>query len=306
LKNEFLQEKTAADIDKLASKILRDLGNPEPPLDLKAVRQLLTLDRAYYSSTNEGAIQEFVHQMKMAGKGLISDPTKIKDIIFKFDLKALWLPEQSRILLDESVPTLKQRWIEGHEIGHSIIPWHKLLTLGDNKQTLTPTCHKELEGEANFAAGRLLFLGGKFFSEMRDLPPCIDMVIKLAKRFGNTNTTTLWRVVELLEMPAIGMVTSHPRKPPEDFDPENPCRYFVRSRLFEKRFGRVAEVLLFDSVKNYCGFQRGGPLGKKELNLSDDNGDGHIFYFETFHFGHDSLTLGIYKSKKPLVVPIGV
>jgi hypothetical protein len=44
--------KEQSDIDELVAKVLRDLGNPEPPLRLAVVRDLLTLDLKYYSSTD--------------------------------------------------------------------------------------------------------------------------------------------------------------------------------------------------------------------------------------------------------------
>lgn len=40
------------------------------------------------------------------------------------------------------------------------------------------------------------------------------------------------------------------------------------------------------------GSQCGGPLG--EVVLTDDNGDRHRFYFETFFNRYDALTLGLY------------
>ena len=49
---------------------------------------------------------------------------------------------------------------------------------------------------------------------------------------------------------------------------------------------------LFTSVAGYSGAQGGGPLGEGELVLTDDNGDRHRFYFETFFNRYDTLTLG--------------
>ena len=53
---------------------------------------------------------------------------------------------------------IQDRWNEAHEVGHSIIPWHDNLLLGDNEFSLNPNCHEQMEAEANFAAGQLLFL----------------------------------------------------------------------------------------------------------------------------------------------------
>ena len=40
------------------------------------------------------------------------------------------LPDRKRILLDETLPKLKHRWNETHEIWHSITPWHSEIMLG--------------------------------------------------------------------------------------------------------------------------------------------------------------------------------
>ena len=113
------------------------------------------------------------------------------DAIRKSSLQALYIPDRRRILLDESLPKLKHRWSEGHEIGHAIIPWHETLMLGDNSLTRTPACQEEVEAEANFAAGRLLFLRERFTEEARSLEPSIEAVRALKEIFGNTLSTTL-------------------------------------------------------------------------------------------------------------------
>jgi len=45
--------------------------------------------------------------------------------------------------------------------------------LGDNKQTLTPACHEQIENEANFAAGQMLFFQQAFVPK-RTRPNCRD------------------------------------------------------------------------------------------------------------------------------------
>ncbi len=97
LENVVLSQGTTQSIDEGVQKVLADLGNPEPPLELSVVRELLNLDLAYYSSTDQGVLQETVHRIKMAGKQIVKRPTLIFDAIKKFDLKALWLPDGKRI-----------------------------------------------------------------------------------------------------------------------------------------------------------------------------------------------------------------
>lgn len=305
MKNVFLRERTARDIDDLVAKVLRDLGHPEPPLNLDTVRDLLRLDRQYYSSTEDGALREVAHRLKVAGKQVLARPALLFDAIKKFDLRALFLPDGKRILIDSDLPDAKQRWSESHEIGHSIIPWHLDAMLGDNKRTLTPACHEQIENEANFAAGQLLFFQQAFVRDARELALGIEAVNTLKKRYGNTTTTTLWRYVERSEAPMVGGISCHPRRLPPEFDAQNPFRYFVGSPPFQQRFANVSEISLFDKIRSYCANRRGGPLGATDLLLSDDNGIDHLFHFETFFNQYEALTLGIYKGTHNRLVSVG-
>lgn len=67
MKNIQLGTRTVADIDAQVVKVLRGLGNPEPPIDLAVVRDLLRLDRQYYSTSDDGLLRETVSRLKVAG-----------------------------------------------------------------------------------------------------------------------------------------------------------------------------------------------------------------------------------------------
>jgi len=297
-KNYLLSSKTAQDIDQRVERVLQGLGNPEPPLRLEDVRELLKLDRGFYTADDPGLAREAISRIRVATIQVYHRPTLIIDAIRKLSLKALYLPDRKRILLDGSLPLKKHRWNEAHEIGHSLIPWHEDMMLGDNAHTLSPDCHEQVEAEANFAAGRLLFLRERFVSEARSLDPSIATVQQLHGTFGNTLSTTLYRFIELAgrEHPIVGLITGHPHiaRRAADHDPAKPCRHFIQSPAFAARFSRMPEIDLFEAVAGYCGSQSGGPLGTAELILTDDNGDQHRFVFESFFNRYDALTLGVY------------
>jgi hypothetical protein len=302
LKNVFLRDRTAQDINDLVAKVLRDLGNPEPPLNLDEVRALLRLDRQYYSSTDDSALREVAHRLSVAGKQVLARPGLLLDAVKKWDLRALFLPDRKRILIDSNLPDAKQRWSEGHEVGHSLIPWHADTMLGDNKRTLTPACHEQIENEASFAAGQLLFFQQAFVRDARDLSANINAVTTLKYRYGNTITTTLWRYVEQSDQPMVGGISCHPHRLSAEFDPSNPFRYFVGSRSFLQHFSGTKEADVFRHMQSYCANRRGGSLGATDLVLEDDNGHKHVFRFETFFNQYDALTLGVYRSVRPLAV----
>lgn len=306
MKNLLLSDRTAADIDAQVLKVLRGAELTEPPVDLRVVRELLKLDRGYYSTADQGLLRETFSKLMVAGVQVLKRPTLLADAVKAMSLKALYLPDQKRILLDADLPPLKHRWNEAHEIGHDIIPWHAGMMQGDTVATLTPACNDAMEAEANYAAGQILFLGKSFAERARAETPSMDAVKRLAKTFGNTMTSTLWRFVEEagVDRPMLALVSGHPhiaRRNP-DFDPKAPCRYFIRSRPFAERFASAAEGAVFATVTSYCGAQRGGLLGSADAVLVDANGARNVFRFETFFNGHEALTLGWWLSAAPFQV----
>lgn len=270
-----LRARTAADIEGQVAKLLRGLGNPEPPLDLHTVRDFLRLDRAYYSATDDGPLRETVSRLKVAGLQVMKRPTLLAEAVRKLSLKALYLPDQKRILLDRSLPVLKHRWNEAHEIGHDIIPWHAGMMLGDTEQTLTPACHAQMEAEANYAAGQVLFLADRFRAEALDLPPSLQAVQTLKGRYGNTITSTLWRFVEQApeERPMVALVSGHPHvmRRAADFDPTAPCKLLRRVAGLcsaVRRGGRACTVrgshrVLWAAAGGSARGRRAAPTGRR-------------------------------------------
>ncbi len=306
MRNILLKNLTAQDIDDAVEKVLRDLHHPEPPLRLEDVRELLELDREYYSSSDDSTVREVVHRLKIAGKQVLARPTLLKEAIQKWNLRALLIPDRKRILIDSELPPAKHRWVEAHEIGHKITPWHGSTMMGDDKATLTPGCHEQIEAEANYAAGQLLFLREQFRSEARDCVADLHSVIALQKRYANTFTTTLWRYVEQSDTMMLGALCCHPHRLSSDFSPSEPLRYFIRSPRFAERFSGVTECRIFELVHSYSADRRGGPLGETDAVLKDDYGQVHLFHFETFFNGYDALTLGVYRYPSPTMAFISL
>lgn len=284
------------DIQQQVSKILKGLDNPEPPLNLNSVRELLKLDKQYYSSRDTSTLREFVSKVKVGTKQLALRPSLIVDVIQKAGLKALWIPDRKRILIDAEIPDLKKRHTEAHEIIHSVTPHHSPYLFGDDNETLRYTYHEILEAEANFGSSELLFLQKRFQEEANDLPKDFKSIRYLSSEFGNTITMTLWRLVEQAhkDEPIFGMISAHPIYKSIDFDPENPCRYFIQSPAFRNKFDNITEIEIFNKLSVFLNGHKKGPLGQGEISLKDLNGDSHIFLLESFSNGYDTLTIGNY------------
>jgi hypothetical protein len=123
--------------------------------------------------------------------------------------------------------------------------------------------------------------------------------------FGNSITSTLWRFVELMAEPALGVVSQHPRYTDDNFDPIDPCRYFIRSATFLEQFSSVDETAAFTLLRSKTSWRKYGPIANDEVVLTDDNGESHIFQLDAFHNHHETLAVSVYKrpvSKKVAVL----
>lgn len=302
IRNRYLSAKTAKDITGRVDRLLRGIGAARPPLSLPTVRNYLGLGLRFFSD-DPPAMRRTVSRIRIATLRTFRRPAIVAEAVRKFDLTALYLPEPRRILLDSGLPEKKRRWNVAHEIAHRLIPWHADLAYGENRHTLSPECRRQIEVEANFAAGRLLFLGEVFEQEARSIQPSIESVLQLHRRFGNTITTTLYRLVELSagDRPVVGMITRHPSGSPGGDLPgkTNRREHFIRSVAFERRFSNVRGTDLFERVTGYCHGDWIGLVGEAELSLEDDNGDPHKFSFQTFFNGYDALTLGTHVGTAP-------
>jgi hypothetical protein len=292
---EHVGDKEQRDIERLISKILRDLGDPEPPLRLELVRDLLALDLRYYSSTDVTPLAEFAHRIKVGGKQLMARPSLILDVVKKAKLSGLWLPDDRRIFIDQELPSAKHRWIEAHEITHSFIPWHQDFLLGDDELTLDPACSAMIEAEANFGAGRLIFFGGRFGSEARDCEPTFKSIKLLQGRYKNTLTSTFWRFVEDRDPDAacFGLVSQHPHHPDIGQGPngEN-IQKFVTSFGFRKRFPTVTASDAYALVKRNASWGRKGPVVGGTDVLTDFTGKPVEVMLDGFSNSYSVLTYG--------------
>lgn len=291
-------------IDQRIERILRDLGDPQPPLRLEPVFALLKLDLNYYRADDVGALAEFAHRIRMAGKQLAARPALALDALRKAKLSALWVPDGKRIFIDESVPKPKHRWIQGHEITHGITEWHQTFLFGDNTSTLDQECYEQLEAEANYGAGRLLFLRDRFSGEARDCQLNFESIKLLKDRYGNTVTSTFWRMVEDRDPSSavFGLVSQHPHYPEigEGRDGQ-PWRDFPRSPAFRNRFSRITPAQVFDLIGRHATNRKRGPVIAGTDVMADDNGIIHEVRLEGFCNTYSVMTLGMVLKVRPTV-----
>ena len=290
-----------ADINEHISRLLRDLGNPEPPLRLEVVREVQKLDLTYYSKSDLNLLDEMAHRAKMAGHKISSTAQSMRDVVNEFGLKGLLMLKEGdkRIFIDDDVVLLKRRFVIAHEILHDLLPWHRSLLIGDNETTLNPTFHQAMEAEANYGGRRLIFMGDQFQREALDCSFNWKTIASFKDRYGNTLTTTLWQMVCERDPahPAFGLISRHPYHADicSKAGNEN-VAYFPRSRGLIERFPSLTHDMAFAAVAQHATTKKRGPVGEGESIFYDANGEAHVFEIYSFSNTYDLLTFGVYKS----------
>ncbi len=288
------------DINEHISRLLRDLGNPEPPLRLETVRELQKLDLAYYSKSNLDLLDEMAHKARLAGHQITSTAKGMRDVITEYGIKGLLMLKEGdkKIFIDDDVVQLKRRFVIAHEIIHDLLPWHRSLLIGDNEATLNPTFHQAMEAEANYGGRRLIFMGGQFQKEALDSAFDWKTIEQLKKRYDNTLTTTLWHMVCERDpnQPAFGLISKHPYH--GDICPKagnDNVAYVPRSNALIEHFPSLTHEIAYSAVVEHAGTKKRGPVGEGESVFYDANGDAHTFEIFSFSNTYDLLTYGIYK-----------
>jgi hypothetical protein len=278
------------EIRKAAARILREAGIKAPPVRVEDLLEHLKVHREFYSLEDPTLLQRLQHKVRVQGQLLIK-------VVKKVNLAAVWLPDESRILVDHSLPEPKQEWASFHDVTHSVLEWHRSFFLGETAQTLDPDFQEMLEAEANFGASELMFCGRLFTRDALDTAPEWASVEALKKRYGKSWVTTLRRYVEHGHDVPMAMIVSTPWWKAKPEDQTTRCRHFVPSPRFAAEFDlSVAGALLGEIDKN-TNLRSGGRVGDFQLCLLDTNGQPHEFKAETFFNRYYLLTLFVHQKR---------
>lgn len=305
MSQKLIGEFEAQDINVKIDRILRELGNPEPPLSLDLVRNILNLDRKYFSKQNTSFLDDLAHRVMVGGKQM-KRPGLFIDVIKKANLSAFYVPDQKRILIDEDIPTPKHRWIEAHEISHGLIPWHTEFCFGDNKITLRPECDRIIEAEANYGGSRLLFLGDRFGEEARSQELSFKAIQDLSKQYGNTLQSTLWKMVEDKnpDQAVFGMVSVVPRHPHIGAEEFGKQPRLIRSQRFREQFYKVSAEQAFGLLDKHSNYRKRGPIVDGTDILTDVNGNDFKFKLEGFSNTYSLLSFGACSDARATIVHV--
>lgn len=153
-------------------------------------------------------------------------------------LGALWFGERT-VFIDTSEPEPRQLFTDGHEAMHAICEWHGEALKLDNEDSLFREVRAQIEAEANFGAGHLIFQGGRFHRRALEDQVSIRTPMVLAREYGASRHAALHHYVD--EHPdTVGLLVAG-RYP--YCDGTLPIWRSVESREFLRRFGRLRHLL---------------------------------------------------------------
>jgi hypothetical protein len=153
-------------------------------------------------------------------------------------LGALWF-ERREVYVDLAQPEPRRRFTDAHEAMHALCPWHEAALREDTDAELFRETSLEIEAEANFGAGLLIFQGRRFAERIADAPRDMATVLALAAEHGASRQATLHQFAQ--HHPAPVALLSIGRFPQRDGS--LPVWRTVASPAFRRRFGRVGADL---------------------------------------------------------------
>jgi Zn-dependent peptidase ImmA (M78 family) len=275
---------TAAEIDRIVWRTLRDAGQSRPPVHVETVLEHLRLYRDFYDLQDPGFLSRAQHRLSISGRKLV-------EIIKKVRLVAALFADEQRIVIAKELPPLKHAWPTCHEATHRILPWHKPYFYGDTAQELDEDYHQSLEAEANYGASAMMLCGPVFDAEAKDSRAEWAAFKALADRYGKSMTCTLRRYVQRGPGVAMAALVSTPWWKDKPDDQAERWRYFIPSPKFVDQFPEITPGALLSVVDQYAEQRRGGPVADFACPLTDANGATREFRGETFFNRHYLLTL---------------
>lgn len=111
------------------------------------------------------------------------------------------------VYLPSSRSNSRFRFTKAHELGHQLIPWHRVgRDCVDTDASLSPAVRDTFETEANLFASEVIFQGKRFQQRARDYKPTFDAVFLLADQHGASRQATLWKFTEEQDFPVASMI----------------------------------------------------------------------------------------------------
>jgi hypothetical protein len=153
-------------------------------------------------------------------------------------LGAYWHDERV-VFIDPEQPEHRLFWTDAHEGTHAMCPWHAEILRLDDKDTLFKQVLADVEAEANYGAGHLIFQGGRFHRRALRDQVSMSTPLELSGEYGASYHATLHYYVE--GHPDVVALLIAGRY--QHFDGSIPIWHSIESAEFRRRFGRLKDRL---------------------------------------------------------------
>ena len=198
----------------------------------------------------------------------------------------------------------REFYAKGHELGHQVIPWHKIRRdfYEDDDLTLSPATEKRFEVEANFFSSEVIFQGRRFRARALDYKSSLDAVFKLAEEHGSSRHAALRRYVEDHDEAILGVPYW-----PHDYDAEDDGPRILRagrgfaSSSFQRKYGDVDLPRRLSSDHEWVEARREGKKCGGEIKLIC-GADAVSFEWESWW---NSYCLFVLLRRKPPLASVG-
>jgi hypothetical protein len=174
-------------------------------------------------------VQEVIDISQLPEDLVLSKPSALKKLLGAYVFRA------ETAFVDFSQPDGRARFIQGHELGHRIVPWHEGAYLDDERRLFRET-EDLLELEANLAGAHLIFQGSHFFERALEFPVSLKTPLLLASEFRASLHATIRYYVEHHPEPVAVLIAGQYTRQ----DGTVPIFLALESAGFRSRFGAIA------------------------------------------------------------------
>lgn len=228
---------------------------------------------------------------------LPSEVRASKPSVLKRILGAIWFEEKT-VFIDTTQSEPRQLFTDAHETTHAMCPWHaQTLALVDTEDEFNGRrALLQIEVEANFGAGALIFQGGRFHRRALENQVSIRAPLELAPDYGASRQAAIhYYAQEHPDAVALLVAGRYPHS-----DGKVPIWQCVESHSFAQRFGPLVNLLPNGELKvidgedaPLAGIVREARLAvdppEANITIPDLNGASHDFVAEAFFNGHVNL-----------------
>jgi hypothetical protein len=276
--DEPLSPFTRQRIARLTERALRDAGVVGVfPTPVEAVQRV-------------AGVRERVDIGSLPSEVIAKKPARLKRL-----LGALWFEERT-IFIDTTQPETRVLFTDAHEAGHALCEWHEDVLRLDTEDELFRQLHAGVEAEANYAAGLIVFQGGRFHRRALADQVSIRAPLAIARDYGASRHAALhFYVQEHPDAVALLVAGRYPYG-----DGTLPVWRSVESPDFLRRFGRLRGLLPEGRLSIVEGAN--APLAEivkasrlavdppsKSIGVPDKNGHVREFVAEAFFNQHCHL-----------------